>query len=1011
MEISKRGGAAMNHRIRAPLTPTELALRAKVRSASVALAPAEGNIAAFKAEAKTVGEANALTDFAATRPERVDFSAVSLAALGTLDFLLPTLLPGGYRSGGEWVARNPTRNDARHGSFKVNMKTGVWCDFATGDKGGDAIGLVAYLQRKSRLDAAHELQQLLNVKPAEGTSTLTGNIRSAEPRNEKVAAAPSDARDAPASFPARTPPDRDGRPRFVAVGNEGPRPRDDEKRRHTYCQGGVPVKIKVLRKGGDAFNVFRVVDTSTGKVGWQYRKPDGFAAIPYFVGSDPFSEASLSFPLFWPEGEKDVEALSNAKFCAFTFGGTGDGLPRGCEEYVRGRHLVILVDNDDAGWKHAAEKAALARGVAASIRILHFPDTPKGGDVSDWFAAGKTSADLSALIEATRPLKPVKEIESGTSEGDATASAKAEHERHNEEHIAGRAEEEKELPPGYSFSDRGLMWQNLDDLDKPADLIAGHFEIVAETRDSDGASWGVLLRWKDHDDREHQFALPRATLAGDGSEARRILMDGGFFIAPSQSARSRFNSFLLQVRSPNRARATQRVGWHSNSFVLPDDCFANDKRDQLLLQSATAHEHPFRQSGTLESWQKNVAHYAIGNSRLVLAVSTAFAGPLVGPCSSEGGGLHFKGASSTGKSTALYVAGSVWGGGDANGFVRSWRATANGLEGVALGHSDTFLCLDEISQLPAKDAGEVAYMLANGSGKSRSARDGAARKAAKWRVLFLSSGEIGLADKVAEDGRGKRVAAGQQVRIVDVEADAGAGLGMFENLHGFASADALARHLRAATHQHYGVAARHYLGSIVPEIDDLRRQIAPIMQAFSAKYVPSGADGQIERVAQRFALVAVGGELAQQRGIVPWEPGEAIAAAGRCFSDWLSARGGHDAAEVRDGFEQVRSFLLANGMARFIPAWEADQETRIHPRDVAGFRRKVGDGWDFYVTTTAWKDEVCRGLAAPRLAATMVLKGYMDAPDPARRTKHIRVPRHGQFRLYHIVSGFLEDGE
>jgi uncharacterized protein (DUF927 family) len=965
----------------------------------LAPAPHKSRVASYEAAAK-----------------RVDFSAVSSAALSALDFLVPRLLPSGYRSAGEWVARNPTRNDSRHGSFKINMKTGVWSDFATGDKGGDVIDLVAYLHGKSKLEAARDLQQLLNLKPAEGSSTLTGNIRSKEPRIEKVAAAPSDARNAPTSLPARTPPDQDGKPRFIVAGDEGPRPRDDEKRRHTYCQGGVPVKIKILSKGGNVFNVFRVLDAGTGKVGWQYRKPDGFEAIPYFVGIDPFGEASLSLPLLWPEGEKDVETLSSAKFCAFTFGGTGDGLPRGCEEYVRGRHLVILADNDDAGRKHAAEKATLARDVAASIRVLHFLDTPKGGDVSDWFAAGKTGANLSALIEETQPWEPEKEIGLKTSEGDAAtteadADAKAKHEDPSEEHIAGRVEQKKPLPPGYSFSDRGLMWQDPDDLDKPAMLVAGCFDIVAETRDQEGASWGVLLHWKDHDGRDHQFALPRQTLAGDGSEARRILMDGGFFISPSRKARDLFNSFLMQVKSPYRARATQRVGWHGNSFVLPDECFANDKRDRWLLQSAAAHEHPFRQSGTLESWQKEVARYAVGNSRLAFAISAAFAGPLVGPCSAEGGGLHFKGASSTGKSTALHVAGSVWGGGDVNDFVRSWRATANGLEGVALSHSDTLLCLDELSQLPAKDAGEAAYMLANGSGKSRSARDGAARKAAKWRLLFLSSGEIGLADKVAEDGRGKRVAAGQQVRIVDIPADAGAGMGMFENLHSFESADALARHLRTAVHQHYGVAARHYLASIVPDIEDLRRQIAPIMQEFSAKYVPSGADGQIERIARRFALVAVGGELAQQRGIVPWKPGEALAAAGRCFNDWLAARGGHDAAEVRDGLEQVRSFLHAHGMARFIPAWEDNQGTHTHPRDVAGYREKVGDGWDFYVTPPAWKEEVCRGFDPRQMAATMASKGYMDAADSARRAKLVRVPGHGQQRLYHIVSQFLEDGE
>jgi hypothetical protein len=261
------------------------------------------------------------------------------------------------------------------------------------------------------------------------------------------------------------------------------------------------------------------------------------------------------------------------------------------------------------------------------------------------------------------------------------------------------------------------MYSDQDDLDKPAMLVAGTFDIEAETRDGDGSSWGVLLRWLDHDSREHRQALPRASLAGDGSEARRLLMDGGFYIAPSQKARWLFNAFLLQVRSPNRARATNRVGWHGNAFVLPDDCFG-DKRDALLLQTATAHEHNFRQCGTLQSWQEHVARYAAGNSRLVLAVSAAFAAPLIGPLNAEGGGIHFRGGSSVGKTTALHVAGSAWGGGDTTGYIRSWRATANGLEGVALNHCDTLLCLDELSQVASRDAGEVAYMLANGAGKS-----------------------------------------------------------------------------------------------------------------------------------------------------------------------------------------------------------------------------------------------------------------------------------------------------
>src|SRR6267142_4755852 len=210
------------------------------------------------------------------------------------------------------------------------------------------------------------------------------------------------------------------------------------------------------------------------------------------------------------------------------------------------------------------------------------------------------------------------------------------------------------------------------------------------------------------------------------------------------------------------------------------------------------------------------------HSRLVLALSSAFAAALIEPCNAESGGIHLRGPSSTGKSTALIVAGSVWGGGEPGDYVRSWRATSNGLEGVALAHCDALLCLDELSQVPARDAGEVAYMLGNGSGKSRSSREGLARPAAQWRLLFLSSGEVSLADKIAEEGRSRRATAGQAVRLIDLPADAGAGLGLFEHLNGSESAERFARQIKQASTAHYGTAARAFIKHIVEESDCLR---------------------------------------------------------------------------------------------------------------------------------------------------------------------------------------------
>ena len=95
-------------------------------------------------------------------PEHVDFAAVKAASLRSLNFIIPSLLLGGKRVGDEWVARNPTRNDAKPGSFSVNMKTGVWSDFATGESGGDMIDLYVYLKGGSNIQAKDALADFPN---------------------------------------------------------------------------------------------------------------------------------------------------------------------------------------------------------------------------------------------------------------------------------------------------------------------------------------------------------------------------------------------------------------------------------------------------------------------------------------------------------------------------------------------------------------------------------------------------------------------------------------------------------------------------------------------------------------------------------------------------------------------------------------------------------------------------------------------------------------------------------
>jgi hypothetical protein len=118
--------------------------------------------------------------------------------------------------------------------------------------------------------------------------------------------------------------------------------------------------------------------------------------VPYTGALDPFDSAAGDV-IGWPEGEKDVDTLVKLGIPALTFGGTGD-LPAKCEDWVAGRHVVIMADNDEAGRKHAEKKVAVCLSVASSVKVIHFPETEVGHDVTDWLKAGHTKDELESRV-------------------------------------------------------------------------------------------------------------------------------------------------------------------------------------------------------------------------------------------------------------------------------------------------------------------------------------------------------------------------------------------------------------------------------------------------------------------------------------------------------------------------------------------------------------------------------------------------------------------------------------
>ncbi len=100
---------------------------------------------------------------------RISFKRVNSAALPVLPSLLARWLPGGRIEGAEYVALNPRHADDRLGSFRINMRTGRWADFAVPDaRGGDVVSLAAYLVGTGQRDAAERLAAMLGIGGRDG---------------------------------------------------------------------------------------------------------------------------------------------------------------------------------------------------------------------------------------------------------------------------------------------------------------------------------------------------------------------------------------------------------------------------------------------------------------------------------------------------------------------------------------------------------------------------------------------------------------------------------------------------------------------------------------------------------------------------------------------------------------------------------------------------------------------------------------------------------------------------
>ncbi|MGF1277593.1 DUF927 domain-containing protein [Acetobacter pasteurianus] len=592
-----------------------------------------------------------------------------------------------------------------------------------------------------------------------------------------------------------------------------------------------------------------------------------------------------------------------------------------------------------------------------------------------------------------------------------------------------------ESPCGRFFCDAHGLFRKSTDKNNADMLLSGPVWIIAETRGADGKGWGILLGWTDRDGEQHEQAFPRGMFAGDCAELRNQLADGGLTLQVSAGTKPAFADWLASIATKERAFSVNRIGWHTLNggkvYVLPDATYGNLK-ERVVLQTSEQDTNLFGVSGSAEDWKSNIGQCCKGNSRLVLAASTGFAAPLLDVLGLDGGGVSFVGASRAGKSTALVVASSVCGGtpeGGAKGYARSWRSTSNGLESVALASCDALLPMDEIGQLDPKEIGDVAYMLANGQGKVRASRTGGARVTARWRVLFLSTGEKTLDDLNKESGKGTK--AGQEVRFVDVPADAGAGMGLFEETHHCDTPGEFADYLANACGQFYGAPFRAFMEHLADRmaaegVRGLREALLARMDTIASAYLQNWpkASGQVRSVARRFAMIALAGELATEFDLTGWDRDTPEVLVGLCFADWLRLRGTAGRREDEQAIQQLRDFISRNASARFEDWVDKSAEEqpqsgedgkppaeRYRTMNRAGWRCwvKAPDGryvWR-YLLTSAGMNEALNGLNARDAKKMLVERGLLIPAKDGKFSEILRPPGQGQVRLYQVHHDIL----
>lgn len=592
----------------------------------------------------------------------------------------------------------------------------------------------------------------------------------------------------------------------------------------------------------------------TGKVA-KYEQPKEIPVAPYL----PFRSRvrgwleDTSRPLVLVEGEKKAALLDQLEYA--TVGAAGVSCfhdvdyRRETEAYrlhalirqhvrVEGRKCLIAFDSDAADNDHVMRAARILAGMLAEggasetlfVRIPHGEGGVKLG-IDDFFMRHGETATRQLFVDA-EPLAPL----SGDDSHGLLRAYRV---------LAGLPVDERlRMPHGYDLDRNGALYYSEKDSELVerapifirrlvADLYSGHEHVELTFRRN--RAWRTAL-------------VPRRAIA-DGRAALGELAPLGAPVDSNTSAKvvKWFRDFesTNEKRLP-RATSVARCGWHRvgdhDVFVLADPI----AREGVSIDLVVDRQHDRgRLSRALHTMGEYEEHLAVLNAAwqaspiAATVIAAALAAPLLKPLGAPLFAVHLAGDSSRGKSTMLRIAASVFGNPRDDEWVTSWNSTSVGHEMRAGYLCDLPLAIDEAGVTDARDREKAVYMLVNGVGRTRGAKEGGLRETHSWRTVVLSTGERLLAEEAS-------AATGAQVRILQLQVDG------FGNLDA-TGVDALGRGVA----EHYGHVGRQWLEALVEvSPDDWIAHKAALKARMKAFQTLAGGSTLRARQAGFWALLA-----------------------------------------------------------------------------------------------------------------------------------------------------------